>query len=141
VREARIVAEGLGAAPDPLPTPKREKANPNVAWRRRAALAWGGVGFIAGAVFWHLVGLGSFLSAVMLDRAPSAQADVLSALPLQATADAPPAIVIDTNRCTMLALDRRSNLTLAQPCPPQRLALRFGLEVRSREDLAGLERP
>jgi hypothetical protein len=99
------------------------------------------LGFLAGAVFWHLVGFWSFLSEVVLDRTPSAEAAVLSPQPERLGAGEPPGIVIDTNRCTMLTLDRRSNLTTARACPTSRLALQVKPDTSQREDLAVLAGP
>jgi len=138
MREARIVSERLGRRPEPQPNSGPRNIPSNTVWQLRTALVWGGLGFLAGAVFWHLVGFWSFLSEVVLDRTPSAEAAVLAPQPERLGAGEPPVIVIDTNRCTMLTLDRRSNLTTAQPCPTSRLALQVKPDTSQREDLAVL---
>ncbi len=134
MRKARIVFER------PVPATELEVVPANTAWRLRAGFAWAGLGFVVGAVFWHFVGFWSFLSGVVLDRIPSANAAVISAAPDRPLAGQPPIIVVDTNRCTMLSLDRRTNLTVGQPCPAISLALRFK-PYSEREDLTILARP
>ncbi len=111
---------------------------PDEAARLRAALLWGSLGFIAGAVFWHLVGFWSFISEVVLDRTPVAQAAVVA----PPTANTIPTVVlVEANRCTTLALDRRSNLTVAVPCANDGLALRLLPQTAIRADLAALTAP
>jgi hypothetical protein len=105
--------------------------------RLRTALVWCSLGFVAGAAFWHVVGLRSFVSEQILNRTLGASAALAFVAPKPTTVSQPPVVVVDTNRCTMLTLDRRSNNTMAQPCPTSRLALRFEPHPGVREDMEG----
>ncbi len=122
----------MGLPPEPAATPSRPASQ---LW---AALLWGGLGFVAGAVFWHLVGFWSFLSEVVLDRTTGPQAAEASSPPIGLPAKV---VLVDTARCTALALDRRAKLTLAVPCPEDGLALRLEPDNDAREDLAVLAQP
>jgi hypothetical protein len=111
---------------------------PKSTGRLRAALLWGGMGFVAGAVFWHLVGFWSFMAEVVLDRTAAAQAAV--GAPPRSNA-VPTVILVQADRCTTLALKRRSNLTVAVPCANDGLALRLVPDAGARDDLAVLSEP
>ncbi len=144
MRGVRIVSE----RPDCRPAPdvnsldrQTDEARLSRAWRWRVALAWGGLGFVAGATFWHLVGFWSFLSEVVLDHGPKAQAAAMSAPPPQAYSSLPTIVLIDTDRCTALLLDRRAKVTVARPCPKSGLALRLETDGGARDDLAALSSP
>ncbi len=112
----------------------------------RSAMVWAGVGFIAGAVFWHAVGFWSFLSDVVLKGASSMEAQIaLAASPRAATAarekaDLPTIYLVDPANCTAVVLDRLSKRTVVRPCPPSGLALRLEPEG-GREDMADLAPP
>jgi len=109
----------------------------------RSAIVWGGVGFLAGAAFWHAVGFWAFVSNVVLNGAAGTygegvRAQAPAALVAQSSDMRLPTVyLIDPANCTALALDRPSNRTEQTPCPDGGLALR--LEPGSeREDLAVL---
>ena len=102
------------------------------------ALLWGGLGFIAGAVFWHLVGFWSFVTEVVLDRT-AAQATVVA--PPSRLNAIPTVVLVEADRCTTLALDRRRNRTIAAPCTNDGMALRLVPDPGARDDLAALEHP
>jgi len=135
MRASRIVSTrsdtGAERAPS-APTAIYENA-PKSNGRLRAALLCGGMGFVAGAVFWHLVGFWSFMAEVVLDRTAAAQAAVGPPPRLDGV---PSVILVKADRCTTLALNRRSNLTVAVPCANDGLALRLLPETATRDDLA-----
>lgn len=137
MRASRIVSTrsdtGEERAPS-APTGVHERS-PKSAGRLRAALLWGGMGFVAGAVFWHLVGFWSFVAEVVLDRTAAAQA--AAAAPPRSNG-VPTVILVKADRCTTLALNRRSNLTVAAPCVNDGMALRLVPETGTRDDLAVL---
>jgi hypothetical protein len=140
MREARIVSTqselGVGRAPSaPVNSSNRSVKR---AGRLRAALLWGGLGFIAGAVFWHLVGFWSFIAEVVLDRAPAAQAAVVAP---PSAVSGPTVVLVEAERCTTLALDRSSNLTMAVPCANEGAELRLLPDTATRADLAALTAP
>jgi len=123
MRKARIVSARPRSAVQPEPVAAGAR------WWRRTAVVCCSLGFVSGAVVWHFAGVGSFLSE-------SANAAAASLAPKAAAADRTPIVVVDTNRCTMLTLDRRANNTVAQPCPATNLALRFEPGTGVREDMA-----
>jgi len=143
MRAGRIVSGRPDSVAEPaagaLPDPPQTTTPSNPIRGLQAALVWGGLGFLAGAVFWHLVGFWSFVSDVVLDRTPAAHASV--AVPPPPRTVPPKVVLIDADRCTALALDRRSKLTMARPCPKNGLALRLEPENGRREDLTVLARP
>jgi hypothetical protein len=117
------------------------RAAPPTRKRRRSvgsAIAWGGLGFITGAIFWHAVGFWTFLSDVVLkapDTTAKAALAVGAAVPGRSKTTLPTIYMVEPANCTALALDRQSNRTLLQPCPANGLALR--LEPQGgREDMA-----
>jgi hypothetical protein len=107
----------------------------------RAAIIWGGIGFLSGAVFWHAVGFWGFLGDVVLNGSTDARASAVEALPVIA-ADAPGVplptfFLVDADKCTALVIDRPSNRTRKLPCPETGLALRLE-PTGDREDLVVL---
>jgi hypothetical protein len=135
MRKARIVSTRSQPAQQP-------KAGPTKARRLlRMAAVWCGLGFVSGAAFWHFVGFWSFLSEEILDRTLSATPAAAAIASQPAGPDQPPIVVVDTNRCTMLTLDRRTNYTRALPCPTGRLAMRFVPETGIRADRASFRPP
>jgi hypothetical protein len=54
------LSASLGTSPGLAPAARRAAVR-----GRSAALAWGGLGFLVGAVFWHFVGFWSFISEVV----------------------------------------------------------------------------
>lgn len=150
MRAARIVGEQapseLGAVRPGIAAPSEAvQAKP----RRgvRTALVWGGLGFVAGAAFWHAVGFWSFLSNVVLNDASQAHAEaaranapavLVSGRPQPAAL--PTLYLIDPANCTGLALDRATNRIAVRPCPKNGLALRLE-RAGGREDLARLTAP
>jgi hypothetical protein len=118
--------------------PHTDRTQANSGRRLAAALVWSGLGFLAGAIFWHVLGFGSFAPAVGLNRTSGARAADAS-LPLAPASAVPTTVVlVDADRCTALALDRRSKLTEARPCPKDGLALRLEPDSGARGDLAVL---
>jgi len=94
------------------------------------ALAWGGLGFASGIVFWHFVGFWSFVSDVVFKAEPSAS---YAAYPREQAPSAdrrkpqttvyggiPAAEPSQARACTRLRLDRNTARTTALPCdePP-----------------------
>ncbi len=88
---------------------------------RRTPIIWGGLGFVAGMLAWHLIGFGSFVSDVAFnDHARSAAAS--SGSPQRSAADLghKPNTRIDnpTNRnCVALAINRTSGDAIPGACP------------------------
>jgi hypothetical protein len=103
-----------------------------------ATLSWGALGFISGAIFWHVIGFWTFVSDAVLDRAPPATAHLASAA-IAADRDDSVALIyhVDPANCTGLELDRRSNVTAISPCPYDGMALRL-VPGGDREDSATL---
>jgi hypothetical protein len=140
MRAARIVSKSSELASGRMPSARDEPENsPRSTRRLRGALLWGGLGFIAGAVFWHLVGFWSFVAEVVLDRTAAAQASVVAPPPASNAVHG--VVLVEAARCTTLVLDRRSNLTMALPCSNDGLALRLVPETAVRDDLAALDAP
>jgi hypothetical protein len=144
MRGPRIVSERQDCAPAPGAGASARAGNAtglSRAWRWRIALVWGALGFVAGASFWHVVGLWSFLSDSALDRGPKAQAAIVTATLSQTESGAPNVVLVDADRCTTLSLDRRSNVTVARPCTNSGLQLRLESDGGLRDDLAALAPP
>lgn len=55
------------AVPPPLPAPTGQRRDV------RSALLWSGAGFLAGAFFWHAVGVWGFVSSTVLDGGPESE--------------------------------------------------------------------
>jgi hypothetical protein len=109
----------------------------------RSALAWGGLGFVTGAIFWHAVGFWTFLSNVVLKAPDTAAKTALTmgaAVPVRSQTSLPTIYMVEPANCTALALDRQSNRTLVQACPANGLALHLDPQG-GREDLAILAQP
>jgi len=121
------------AASTPAPSKSRRSL--------RTAAAWSVLGFIAGAMFWHIVGFWSFVSDIVLDPAPSAGATTSHTgaptvmPPGPAQISLPTIFLVDPANCTALALERTTNRTVVQSCPAEGLALRLE-PPGGREDLA-----
>jgi len=104
------------------------------------AIVWTGVGFIAGAIFWHAVGFWTFVSSVVLNGPAEPGKVALAESRAAVTSDRPPNAFptiyrIDPANCTALVLDRLSNRTEVHPCPENGLALRLQPDS-NREDAA-----
>ncbi len=68
---------------------------------RLSVIAWGGLGFLIGAVFWHFIGFWGFVSDIVLRGHPE---------------DA--RVIAQTGRdCTELALDRNGGVVKGLACP------------------------
>jgi hypothetical protein len=112
----------------------------------RRAIAWGSVGFVVGATFWHAVGFWTFVSDVVLYGTPSASGTFVRAeAPAMKIASSletalQTVILVDPANCTALALDRQLNRTVVRPCPKSGLALRLERGT-ARADLANLTQP
>jgi len=83
------------------------------------AVAWLALGFVAGAIFWHLVGFWSLVSLAVLGsgdkRAPvAAQAAADLRAPVLETGSLATAM---KPRCVVLVLDRLGGETRQAPCP------------------------
>ena len=88
-------------------------------------MAWGGVGFLIGASFWHALGVWGVLGAVVLTK-PEASEPIAHDHRVVVTASLP--------NCTDLALDRTTGQTRSVPCAE---AMPLLEEARhGRQDLA-----
>ncbi len=107
--------------PAPRTSPKKPRRT------KRAALLWAAFGFFAGAIFWHAVGFGTFVSEVVHNGNGGAAFAREVASPLDASAhpELPIIYLIDPASCTALELDRKANRTAGRPCPRGGLALRL----------------
>jgi hypothetical protein len=90
---------------------------------RRNTLAWGVLGFLMGAVFWHVVGFWDFLGGVVYKRQQDATVieRVLTMTFAEAEEDRPLAererqARMAAQNCTTLVLDRVSGTTVSRPC-------------------------
>jgi len=147
MRAATIVREqmgsGLGSVRPGLISPRGAPPAPKRRRSMRSALAWGGLGFVTGAIFWHAVGFWTFLSDVVLkapDTAAKAALTSGAAVAARSKTNLPTIYMVEPANCTALALDRQSNRTILQPCPANGLALRLDPQG-GREDLAILAQP
>lgn len=136
-RAATLDDESVAAAPDlSLREDARRAPEPRPPSNTRslAPFVWGGAGFIAGILAWHLVGFWTFVSDVVLNDHPA---------PLQASSDrplsspasgkagatlalsrAPATEPADTKHCVTLAIDRSAGATTPVPCEGSSAALR-----------------
>ena len=130
----------------PVPHAKGKAGPPRVApkqpgRRARWPVAWGGTGFVLGALFGQAFGFWSFVSEVVLYAAPMASAKSALADANAATLDTGPemalqaVLLVDPANCTALVLDRTANSTATGPCPTTGLALRLERDG-TRADLA-----
>jgi len=103
----------------------RHTANPMDGGERSRALVpvlWAGGGFVAGVVFWHLIGFWSIVSGAVLGAhsVPSADTAVVErrdALPpLQETSS----IQARAKACIALTIDAKTGETRGAPCPAGR---------------------
>lgn len=107
----------------------------------RTALAWGSLGFITGAFFWHAIGFWGFVSEVVLNGSAEKRgvlelAQMPPPIPTSAPGTPMPTIyLVEAHHCTALALDRPTNRTQVIPCPQAGLPLRLEPSAK-REDLA-----
>ena len=85
-----------------------------------SALAWAGLGFLVGAVFWHFIGFWGFVSSIVLSGQPT---------PARLVEQTGPA-------CVELVLDRATDRTAAMPCPDDAPLLAEGARAE-RQDFAG----
>lgn len=99
-------------------------------------IVWGGAGFLAGVLAWHMVGFWVFVSDVVLNAndtrartleallpslsSPAASQKVMSRIPESSVIPAPQALKSATTgtqfACVSLALDRAAGITNAQVC-------------------------
>jgi hypothetical protein len=90
------------------------------AWQSARSLpaAWCAVGFLAGAIFWHLVGFWGFVSDAVFRGGVSNTSEIAAAEP-GTTQKTTRRLVVSTKQasCAMLALDRITGETTAGPCP------------------------
>lgn len=101
----------------------RLAAEDHVAASRRSYLAWGLLGFLLGAVFWHVVGFWDFLGGIVYKRQQEATIieRVLTMNFAEAEEDRP---LVERERqahqmaqnCTTLVFDRVAGSTTARPC-------------------------
>lgn len=88
-----------------------------------SALIWGGGGFVVGAVFWHLIGFWSFVSAVVLGDTDHRRTTAEAQKGWTTHVIGPPSPARTTNRrtaatpCTALAIDRTGGATASRSCP------------------------
>lgn len=104
-------------------------------------LWWGALGFVAGALFWHLVGFWSFVGAVAFNEDPHTSVTrpafplaVESAIPQGAQRVEPAGTPADEN-CSAHALDRATGEVTIAPCHWSPLTLAEGTSS-ARQDLA-----
>lgn len=110
---------------------------------RQKVIAWTGVGFVAGLLFWNLVGLVPD-AGVVLRNVPASSGITTASIGVRKHADRPPtsdeassaAGMVGLN-CVTLALDRRERITRARPCEHDHPSLQHSDES-DREDLASL---
>jgi hypothetical protein len=103
----------------------------------RPAAVWGGLGFLAGAVFWHAVGFWTFVSDAVFNGSHDGGRGMSFLMGMaggQSDITLPTIFLVDPASCTALALDRGSNSTSVRPCPKEGLALRLEPPGK-REDL------
>ena len=104
---------------------------------RRGAALWTTIGFVCGAVFWHLVGFWNFVGDIAFNPDGdnlAAHSEPQQSDPIE-TGSLPTVYRVDPASCTGLELDRQSNRTVARACPGEGLALRLD-GSSDREDLA-----
>lgn len=113
-----------------------EPALPRATRPVHGAALWASIGFVCGAIFWHAIGLWTFVSQLMADGKEVAAVQGPEVRGEEIVTGSLPAIHrIDPTLCTSLELDRPSNATAVRPCPSEGLALR--LETgETRGDLA-----
>jgi hypothetical protein len=106
----------------------------------RSAFAYGLLGFILGAVFWHFVGFWDFLGQLLF-KGGSTTVEFAQAPPaiklkdrVALTATAPFVLAASAEACTNLRLDRTTGETIAGHCEGMALPLR-SLKAAKREDL------
>jgi hypothetical protein len=144
-RSATLVPQSAPAAPrieitsPPAFVPPAVKAEPVLARRRAgSALAYGLLGFILGAIFWHFVGFWDFVGQVMFKGRPIetqiTQAPPPIKLKERVSGVSALAVVIEPEACTTLQLDRVAGTTKAVSCEVESLPLR-SLKTARREDL------
>ena len=145
-------------APHPLPVrvapprrPGQRNAGPRstlIGLRGLAPALYGGSGFIAGAVFWHLVGFWNFVDqALRGPEGPRARVEQVQ-LPDQAPADvsvAPPALrqlspSLAVRDCSLFPKARDGSAS-AIPCPVNAAALPEGGNEARGDLLAGRSQP
>lgn len=85
--------------------------------RSLAPILWAGGGFVAGVVFWHLVGFWSVVSVAVLGGGPAPSAPSPKAIARKAPAPTETgAIPVRAPGCVALTLDRGSGETRSTPC-------------------------
>lgn len=130
---------GAGASAETLPRPAGAVMRFGAIRRHLdsiGGLGWSVIGFVGGAVFWHFVGFWGFMSSVVLADGPlpAAERPVLSSAPFQARSQWVQVAEAGAPRCTRLALDRSTGLTVALPCDAHHPPLRADA-FQGREDL------
>lgn len=116
----------------------------------RHALAWAGLGFLAGVLFWHTVGFWQFLSDAVLKEGRAAVAH--HEPPASTVASQRPRVAVTSpapqprSPCVALQLDRRSGTTASLPCHGRQWHFRHtgptprqDLDVRARALASGGE--
>lgn len=126
------------ARPVRAAAPTASPPAPAIRGERRSGAWLGCVGFVLGALFWHVVGFWDFMERVMWHRAPSGSAEVgsTSVKPAGRVGGDQIALAsIDPGACVNLVLDRITHQTTAEPCPPGGLPIRR-TRLTSRADLS-----
>lgn len=92
--------------------------------RMKNVLASAALGFISGAIFWHVVGFWGFISDIVFrgraDGVPTAMARPSPPLKFQSRRTAVPAASsgVDTNQCSAVAIDRTGGEARIGACDP-----------------------
>ena len=118
--EVRTPRSGADAV---LVAPQRFRAEDAVTSSRRSYAIWGVVGFLLGAVFWHVIGFWDFLGGIVYKRQQEATIieRVLTMNFVEAEEDRPlaereRAARESAQNCTTLVFDRLSGATISRPC-------------------------
>ncbi len=127
----RKLAEGTGDTGAPVAV-----LHPRSAGR---SVAYGVLGFVLGAVFWHLVGFWDFIGHIMFKGTVATEqglAGTLQPIKLRERVSGVDtmAIMLSAQTCTSLQLDRTSGETRSEPCGNETASVR-SLKPARREDL------
>lgn len=102
----------------------------------RPAATWMALGFLAGVVFWHVVGFWNFVSEAIFDDNAAQQLAQAPGVPPPPDLPRGDPIPIartagSTSTCVVLAINRTGGETSAQPCPAGTFHHRYaGLGVK-----------
>jgi hypothetical protein len=104
----------------------------------RSAFVYVPLGFVAGAMFWHLVGFWDVVGKALFNTKQGDASITQAARPIKlkerVSGISPLAVVLEPEACTSLQLDRATGVTTAAACEVEALPLR-SLKTAKREDL------